>query len=106
MKKDEKRRYGVEGGKGQGSFATEKRAAKLKRKDSFVSSETCQKNKWKLNFFSSHQWMSEFGGVVVVVCDGDGGRRRSSEANFTSCHVFGHDLQLVRRCRQRLEKRG
>lgn len=50
--------------------------------------------------------MSEFGGVVVVVCDGDGGRRRSSEANFTSCHVFGHDLQLVRRCRQRLEKRG
>lgn len=47
--------------------------------------------------------MRELGRVVVLVCDGDGGRRRPGQAHFASRHVLGHDLQLVSGGRQRLE---
>lgn len=47
--------------------------------------------------------MRELGRVVVLVRDGDGGRRRSGQAHFASRHVLGHDFQLVSGGRQRLE---
>lgn len=47
--------------------------------------------------------MRELGRVVVLVRDGDGGRRRSGQAHFASRHVLGHNFQLVSGGRQRLE---
>lgn len=50
-----------------------------------------------------HQRVRELGRVVVLVRDGNGGRRRSGQAHFASRHVLGHDFQLVSGGRQRLE---
>ena len=43
----------------------------------------------------SHQRVSELRGVVILVCDGDGGGGGSCQSDLTSCHVLGHNLQLV-----------